>query len=69
MTKLIDVSDEAEPLPKGYDFSHLVEPGPDVRPGAAIFESSAISRAARPQVAIDDDTLCLSYRRHWEWIR
>ena len=47
MTKVIDVSDEADPLPKGYDFPapgpELLDPGPD----ASVFDSSPISRMDR----------------------
>jgi hypothetical protein len=43
MTKVIDISDEAEPLPKGYDFSSL-EPVPEIDPAAPIFDAGPIAR-------------------------
>jgi len=46
MTKVINVPDEAEPLPKGYGFS-LLEPEPDLGPDASVFDSSPISRMER----------------------
>jgi hypothetical protein len=43
MIKVIDVSDEAEPLPKGYGFP-APEPELDLGPDAAAFDFSPISR-------------------------
>ena len=42
MTKLIDVSDEAGPLPKGYDFP---APGPELLdPDAPVFDAGPVSK-------------------------
>jgi hypothetical protein len=51
MTKIIDVSDEGEPLPKGYDFSPP-EPDLDLGPDASVFDSGPISRMDRQLVGI-----------------
>jgi len=48
MTKVIDVSDKAVPLPKGYDFP-LLEPDLDLDPDASVFDAVPISRMERPQ--------------------
>jgi hypothetical protein len=50
LTKVIDVSDEAEPLPKWHEFSSS-EPELDLGPDASAFDVSPISRMNRPQVA------------------
>jgi hypothetical protein len=47
MTKIIDVSDQAEPLPKGYNFSCSEDRlGPD----ASVFDSGSIAQMERPEM-------------------
>jgi hypothetical protein len=53
MTKIIDVSDKAEPLPKGYNFPALQR---DPDPDAAVFDSGSTSpsHAAEDEVGMTD---------------
>jgi hypothetical protein len=54
LTKVIDVSDEAEPLPKGYNFS---APEPEIDPDASVFDSGSISPS---HVAEDEAGMALT---------